>query len=106
MLEVEVVHHRQRGHIAAQGEVAVGTQEGIGLQMLQLVRQQPVEPEPVQQRMPRGWEQHMPLHVVRIDELGIECPVEQEQELVLRMRLHDALQGLVREPPDALQFVG
>jgi hypothetical protein len=38
--------------------------------------------------------------------LVFECPVEQEEELVLRMRLHDALQGLVREPPDALQFVG
>lgn len=56
--------------------------------------------------MPGGREEHDTFHIVRVDELLVESPIEQEQELVLRMRLYDARKRFMREPADALQFVG
>ena len=72
----------------------------------QCARQHELEPDPVEQGMARGRWHHHRLHVLPVDEPLIERAVEEQDEPVLRMCLHDAPQRFVREPADAFELVG
>lgn len=55
--------------------------------------------------MSRGWPKHFGANVGGVTEAGVRLTVEEEDELMLGMRVHDALHGLMREPADAFQLV-
>ena len=94
--------HGKLGQFGTQAQESVRREEQVRAMPAQGRGQHPIEPDAVQQWMARGRRQHHGRYVGGVDELRVVGPVEEIDEVVLRMGGGDPAQGFMREPADAL----
>ncbi len=104
MLEIEVVDDRIRRDIAAEREKSVRGKEAIDALLLERLRKHPLEPDVIEERMPRGRIYNMSPNIGRELLFELQFPIEEPMEFVFRGGIGQAVGHFGSELADPVQF--